>query len=161
MAIDFSQFDAQVDKEQLKKDIAAAQQNSAGEFEEVPAGIYTCDLEKLEVGATKDGRPMLKAMFRIIGDEDGKKIKFTKSCLFMNRVLFGTKNDGNMIASAVGWLKTLEPSEEVGSIIFETYSQFAELVLDIAEDVQSELQYIVNYNPDAFNNIEIDGTIDK
>ena len=34
-------------------------------------------------------------------------------CVFMNRVLFGTKNDANMIASAEGWLESLEPSEDI------------------------------------------------
>ena len=161
MAIDFSEFDKKVDTEQLKKDIAAAKENGVGDFEEVPAGSYACDLERLEVGATKDGRPMLKAMFRIIGDEDGNKIKFTKSCLFMNRVLYGTKNDANMINSAIGWLKELEPSEEIGDIVFESYSQFAELVMDIAEDVQAELRYTVDYDPDAFNSISIAGAYEK
>lgn len=156
MAIDFSKFDKQVDTEQLKKDIAAAQENGTGEYKEVPKGTYRCELERLEVGETKDGRPMLKAMMRILGDEDGNKCEFTRNCLFMNRVIYGTKNDANMIASAVGWLQSLEPSDEVGPIIFETYSQFAELVLDIAEDVSSELQYDVFYDPDAFNNISID-----
>lgn len=160
MAIDFSKFDKQVDTEQLKKDITAAQENGTGEYKEVTKGIYTCALERLEVGETKDGRPMLKVMMRILGDEDGNKCDFTKQCLFMNRVLYGTKNDGNMIASAIGWLKSLEPSEEVGNIVFESYSQFAELVLDVAEDVSEELNYIVDYDPDAFNNISIDDVIE-
>ena len=158
MSIDFSKFDQQVDIDQLKKDVNEVQQNSR-EFEEVPAGVYLCNIEKLEVGETKDGRPMLKAMFRIVGNEDGDKIKFTKSCVFFNRVLYGTKNDGNMIASAIGWLKDLDPSEEVGDVVFETYSQFAELVMDIEEDV-AELQYVVSYDPDAFNNISIDDVIE-
>lgn len=160
MAIDFSKFDQQVDTSQLKKDIADAQEN-AGNYKEVTAGTYCCDLEKLELGETKDGRPMLKVMMRIVGDEDGNKCEFTKNCIFMNRVLYGTKNDGNMIASAIGWLKSLDPSDEVGSITFESYSQFAELIMDIEEDVSSDLQYIVSYDPDAFNSIEIDDVIEK
>lgn len=157
MAIDFSKFDEQVNKEQLQHDIQEAEENGGGGFREVTKGTYTVALENLEVGATKDGRPMLKGMFRIKGDEDGEKCEFTKSCLFYNRVLFGTKNDGNMIASAIGFLKTLEPSEEVGDITFESYSQFADLVLDIAEDVADELEYVVAYDPDAFNSISIEG----
>lgn len=160
MAIDFSKFDKQVNIEQLKKDIAEAQENGTGEYKEVTAGVYRCELEKLELGETKDGRPMLKVMMRILGDEDGNKCEFTRNCLFMNRVLYGTKNDANMIASAVGWLKSLEPSEEVGPVVFENYSQFAELIMDIADDVSSELQYIVNYDPDAFNNIAIDDVVE-
>lgn len=147
--MDFSKFDKEVNMDALQKDIDEAKKNGGvGNYAEIEAGEYVGKIEKLEVGATKDDRPMLKAMFRIT--EGAHK----KACLFLYRVLYGTKNDGNMIASALGWLESLEPSEDVGDITFETYSQFADLVLDIAEDV-SELEYKVKYDPKAFNNISI------
>lgn len=146
--MDFSKFDEQVNLEQLQKDADEIKKNGGtGDYPEIEKGTYTGFVEKLEVGATKDGRPMLKCQFRITGDEH------KNSCLFMNRVLYGTKNDANMIASAIGWLETLEPSEDI-DVKFESYSQFAELVLDIAEDI-AELEYEVDYDPDAFNNISI------
>lgn len=146
--MDFSKFDEQVNLEQLQKDAEEIKKNGGtGEYPEIEEGTYHGKVEKLEVGSTKDGRPMLKCQFRITEGE------CKKSCLFMNRVLYGTKNDANMIASAVGWLETLEPSEDI-DVVFKSYSQFAELVLDIAEDI-AELEYDVNYDPDAFNNIEI------
>ena len=40
-------------------------------------------------------------------------------------------------------------------MIFRGYSEFADLVMDIAEDI-SELEYDVNYDPDAFNSITIE-----
>ena len=148
--MDWSKFDEQVDLEQLKKDAEEAEQNGGfGDYREVPAGTYVGKIEKMEVGCTKDNRPMLKVQFRITEGE------FEKSCLFMNRVLFGTKNDANMIASAVGWLKTLEPSDEVGPIVFESYGQFADLVLDIMEDIDGELEYEIEYDEKSFNNISI------
>ena len=147
--MDFSKFDKEVDLEQLKKDAAEIKENGGtGEYSEIEEGTYHGKFEKLEVGQTKDGRPMLRVMFRIT---EGEKKKF---CLFMNRVLYGTKNDANMIASAVGWLETLEPSEDI-IVTFESYSQFADLVLDIAEDI-AELEYEVYYDPDSFNNIAIE-----
>ena len=149
MAIDFSKFDKQVDIKQLAKDVDEAAKNGGGDFPTVPVGEYTVKLEKLELGETKDGRPMLKGQFRITEGE------YKKQMLFYNRVLFGTKNDANMIASAVGFLKSLEPSEEVGPIAFESYAQFADLCLDVAEDVE-ELEYSVSYDQDAFNSIHID-----
>ena len=152
--MDFSKFDNQVNLDQLKKDAEEIKKNGGtGDFPEIEEGVYTGKIEKLEVGSTKDGRPMLKVQFRIT--ENPHK----NSCLFMNRVLFGTKNDANMIASALGWLETLEPSEEVGPIIFQSYSQFSDLVLDIAEDV-AELEYDVDYDPGAFNNISIAAVYD-
>lgn len=148
--MDFSKFDQEVNLDQLKKDAAEAEQNGGfGDYPEIEEGIYTGKIEKMEVGQTKDGRPMLKVQFRITEGEH------KNACLFMNRVLYGTKNDANMIASAVGWLRTLEPSDEVGNITFESYSQFADLVLDIMEDIDGELEYEVDYDPNAFNNITI------
>lgn len=143
--MDFSKFDKQIDMKELQKDIQEAAENNA-QFDETPAGQYMTKVEKLEVGATKDGRPMLKAMFRIIEGEQKKR------CLFMNRVLFGTKNDANMIASAVGFLKALDSGL---NIVFESYSQFADLVLDIFEEIESTLEYEVSYDPDEFNSVAI------
>lgn len=148
MAIDFSKFDEQVDTTQLAKDVDEAAKNGGGDFPVVPAGIYTIKLEKLELGTTKDNRPMLKGQFKI---KDGT---YKGQMLFYNRVLFGTKNDANMIAAAVGFMNSLEPSEEVGPIVFKSYSQFADLALDVAEDVEG-LEYEAEYDPDKFNSIHI------
>ena len=146
---DFSKFDKQVDLKQLQKDAAEIKINGGtGDYPELPAGTYRVKVEKLEVGATNDGRPMLKAMFRIIEGQHKKQ------CIFFNRVLYGTKNDANMIASAEGWLETLEPSEDIGDVVFTGYSAFADLVMDIAEDI-SELEYEVEYDPDTFNSVTI------
>lgn len=148
--MDFSKFDEQVNLEQLKAEAAEIKKNGGtGDYPELEEGTYLSKVEKLELGQTKDGRPMLKAMFRIIDGENAKQ------CMFFNRVLFGTKNDANMIASAVGWLESLEPSEDVGPVVFESYSQFADLVLDIAEDI-ADLEYDVYYDPEAFNNVSIE-----
>lgn len=144
----WSEFNKKVDLENLAKEAEEIKKNGGiGDYPELEAGTYMAQIEKMEVKETKDGRPMLSAMFRITEGEHKKQ------CMFMNRVLFGTKNDPNMIASAVGWLESLEPSEDI-DVIFEDYDQFAELVLDIAEDV-SELTYEVEYDPDNFNPIHI------
>ena len=58
--IDFSAFDKQVDLKQIQKEAAEIKKNGGtGEYKEVPAGEYHAKCENLEVGATKDGRPML------------------------------------------------------------------------------------------------------
>lgn len=151
--MDFSKFDEQFDKEKLQADIKEAAANGGG-FPVIPKGTYRVKLESMEVGETGPnsaggaGRPMLKAQFRI---QEGEH---KKSCLFLNRVLYGTKNDANMIASAIGFLESLEPSEDVGDIVFDGYNNFAELVMDVAEDV-AELEYDVDYDPEAFNAISV------
>lgn len=146
----WSSFNEKVDLENLNKEKEEIKKNGGtGDYPEIEEGTYHGKFEKLEIKATKDGRPMLSAMFRIT---EGER---KKSCLFMNRVLYGTKNDANMIASAEGWLESLEPSDDIGPVIFENYDQFEELVLDIAEDI-AELEYDVEYDPDAFNSIHIE-----
>ena len=97
-------------------------------------------------------RFLVKAQFRI------REGQFKKSCIFANRVIYGTKNDGNAIASVIGWIKTLEPSEDI-EVKFESYSQFADLLMDIDEDI-CELEYKLSYDPDDYNNIRIDDVLE-
>lgn len=152
--MDFKEFDKKIDVEDLSAKVKEAEENGGnGDFPEIPKGTYTVKLESMEVGETGPnskcpGSPMLKAQFRIIEGE------YDKSCLFFNRVLYGTKNDANMIAGAVTFLSSLEPSDEVGDVEFTSYSDFADLVLDVAEDV-AELEYEVEYDPKAFNAIKV------
>lgn len=156
--MDFSKFDEQVNLDQLKEDAKEAAANGGGDYPEIEDGTYIGKFEKLELGETKDHRPMFKAMFRITeGDH-------TKSCLFMNRVIYGTKNDANMIGSVSGFLAKLEAVDVDGKSIdtsFESYSQFAEMIMDVAEAIDDmDLEYEVDYKKDAFNNITITDVFD-
>lgn len=145
--MDFAKFDKQVGIDKLKADVEDAKKNG-GSFPEIPKGQYMTTVDKLEIGETKDHRPMLKIQMNI---EEGK---YKKHKLFMNRVLYGTKNDANMIASALGFLESLEPTEDVGPLVFESYNQLNQLVLDIAEDIDG-LEYSVDYDESKFNSISI------
>ena len=145
--MDFSKFDATINEAELTKQLEEAKNNAPQTNKEVPAGNYTVKVEKMEVGATNDGRPMFKVQCRILEGE------FKKWCVFMNRVLYGTKNDANMINSVIGWLNNLQPSMTVE---FKNYSQFAELVLDIFEEVADAVEIEVAYDPKAFNSISFD-----
>ena len=91
--MDFSKFDAKVDLEGLQKDVKEAEKNGYdGDYPEVPKGKYEVKFEKIEMKTTKkDGRPMLSVMARILEGD------FKKQCVFMNRVLFGTKNAKNRV----------------------------------------------------------------
>lgn len=151
MAIDFSKFDATINEAELAKQLEEAKNNPQQSGRELPAGNYTVKIEKMELGATKDGRPMFKVQCRILDGE------FKKWCLLMNRVIYGTKNDANMINSVIGWLQKLEPSQTVE---FKNYSQFAELVLDIFEEVVDAVELDVAYDPEAFNSIAIEEVFD-
>lgn len=148
----FDKFNKSVNKEEVRKQVSEAAQNSA-ERKDVPVGKYTGEIDKLELAATKDGRPMLKVQFRI------KEGEYKKQCLFMNRVCAGTKNDMNMIASIEGWINKLEPEKPLE---FDgNYNNFAEDIMDIAEEICNNVMIQVDYDPDAFNNITILEVWDK
>ena len=152
MAVDFSKFDKNVDLQGLQKDIEAAAENG-GDFPEIPKGQYEVRLISLELKLTKKTQaPMMAARFKILeGDYKGQNI-------FMNRVIYGTKNDGNMIKSALGFLKKLEAPDVV--IAFDSYNQFAELLMDVMEAVDGVLEYAIDYDPDAFNSVSIADVFD-
>ncbi len=147
MAIDFDKINRSVDLEGLRKDVENASANGTGDFPTVPAGKYEVALVSLEIkGTKKDNRPMLAASFKILSGE------YKNQRLFMNRVIYGTKNDGNMIKSAVGWLNTLESGVDVA---FHDYKQFADVVMDVAEAVDGKIEFAVEYDDSQFNSIKI------
>ena len=147
MAIDFDKINRSVDLEGLRKDVENASENGTGDFPTIPAGKYEVALVSLEIkGTKKDNRPMLAASFKILSGE------YKNQRLFMNRVIYGTKDDGRMIKSAVGWLNTLESGVDVA---FHDYTQFADVVMDVAEAVDGKIEFAVEYDDSQFNSIKI------
>lgn len=151
--MDFSKFDKMVDKEGLKKDIASASENT-GNFKEVPTGVYEVKVEKMELVETgknskNPGMPMVSIWFKILAGE------YKNSLIFYNKVIMGTSNDGFMIHSNNELLKSLESDMVVE---FESYSQYAQLLLDIHEAIDGKLEYQLNYgeNKQGFKTYEIE-----
>lgn len=125
MAIDFNKWNEEFGGDEAKKELEEAKQKDK-EFSEVPDGIYECEMEKLELAETKDGRPMVKAQFRIkVGDH-------AKQCLFYNQVF----TRGFPQHKALEFLRSLEVYE-ASEIDFDgNFEDFNDLLLDMAEDAQ-------------------------
>lgn len=152
MAIDFDKINKSVDLEGLRKDVENASANGTGDFPTIPAGKYEVALVSLEIkGTKKDNRPMLAASFKILSGD------YKNQRLFMNRVIYGTKDDARMIKSAVGWLNSLESGVDVA---FMDYKQFRDVVMDVHEAIDGKLEYAVDYDPDQFNCISITEVFD-
>lgn len=157
----FDKFDKEIDLkkiEQQKKE--AAEQ---GSFEEVPAGKYIAKIENMELGMTKkDNRPMFKIQMRLVegcGDMEEKflsKYKKKKPCIFMNRVIYGTKNDGGMISSVETFLNKLGLDQ---TFVFSGYERFANDIADAAEACES-LEFEVEYDDSKFNSISVTDVFD-
>lgn len=139
-----------------RKEIEEAKQNNSS-FE-TPKGSYVATIDNMEIGATKDGRPMFKVQMRLVdgnGDTEQEYLthfKNKKPCVFMNRVLAGTKNDKNMIASFEGWMQKLELEHPV--LFMGDFDRLVEEVMDAAEEVQG-LEFGIDYDPEAFNSISV------
>ena len=150
--MDFSKFDKMVDTKDLQKDIQNAAENG-GNFKEVPAGTYEVKVEKMEMVETgenskKPGMPMVSIWFKILNGD------YKNSIIFYNKVIMGTKDDGFMIHSNNELLRQLESDMVVE---FNSYSQYAQLLLDIHEAIDGKLEYALKYdeNKQGYKTYEI------
>lgn len=152
-----NKFNDLYDVNALQKSLEEVEKNNSkkdGDFPEVPVGKYEVKIEKIELGESKNGSPMGKIMFRIIEGE------FKKSCLFYNQVLIGKdKNTGELTAFGLHnfneFLKTLDSQVEIK---FKDFYQYEQLLLDVAEAVESlvyEIQYGKNNDFPTFKILNI------
>ena len=159
MAVDFNKFDKMVNGDELKKQMDAAQ-----EFDDVPKGQYMAVIDKMEIKETKNKDKLMFAVQLGITETLDAPKKQDKRKIFFNRVICGNKsterwNDGVAIKGVISWITKL--LEEGDSIEFKNYSQFAEEVLDIYQDICPQVSLKINYDPDAFNPVEIVEVFDR
>lgn len=133
MAINWEDFDKDVDIENLEKDVEKA---STGDFtgEDVPYGKYEVKITKLELTQSKKGDPMLSVWFQIINGN--QKDRF----IFMNQLVL----QGFQIHTANEFLRSLQTDENVE---FKGYAKYNILILNIYEKIvnnEYELDYQEN-----------------
>ena len=151
MADIFEKWNSNVDLAGLQQDIKDAQENKR-EYDEIPHGEYEVKVDKMELKATKtDKQPMVSIQFRIISG------KYKNSCLFFNKKIGGTKNDGLMIHQSNEFLRSMGTDL---AIEFVDYKQYAELLLDVAEECDTNnlefaLKYEDNKGYDKFTITEV------
>lgn len=142
MAIDFSKFDEKVDLDGLRNDIAEAESNS-GDFKEVPHGNYEIKIQKLELGESKKGDPMFICWMKILSGD------YANSLIFMNQVV----TQGFQIHIVDDFLRSLDSGVEIA---FESYAQYADMIMDVAEAINGNLEYAVEYGENkGFNTFKI------
>ena len=133
----FAQWDNAVDVEGLKKDIQEAAENGGGNFKEVPHGKYEIAIEKMELKATKEKKdPMVSIWMKICDGE------FKGSLIFMNQVI----TQGFQIHIVNEFLRSLiEECPDAPTVEFKSYTQYAELLMDIHELIAESFEYAVDY----------------
>lgn len=148
--MDYSKFDSMVDLDGLKKDIADAEQNGGGEYKDVPHGEYEVSIEKLELRETKKtGKPMMTCWMKIVSDGEYKG-----QMLFMNQVI----TQGFQIHICDKFLRSLvEDMDGAPDVSFESYTQYAELLMDVLECVSGKREFAVKYGETAkgFDTFEV------
>lgn len=124
----WEKFDKEIDKD-MQKQIEEAENS---EFKEVPLGDYEVKVDNMELKISKSGNPMVSIWFRIVAGE------FNNNLLFMNQVI----NQPFQIGLANKILRALDPNK---NIEFETYSQYANLIMDIYEEIDGKFEYAIRY----------------
>lgn len=123
MAIDFAKWNEQFGGQEALDALNEAKSN---EYTEVPDGRYICKLEKLELGESKTGKPMIKGMFRITEGEHKKQ------CLFINQVF----TRGFPQHKGLEFLRSLNVFDESEIDFDGDFNDFNDLLLDIAEEAE-------------------------
>lgn len=142
----FEKWNESTDLKGLQDDIKDAQDNNK-EFEKVPHGEYEVKIDKMELKASKKGDPMVSIWFTIL---EGK---YKKSKLFLNQVI----TQGFQIHIVNELLKSMKTDL---NIEFVDYKQYADLLLDVAEECDANnlefaLKYEDNKGYDKFTITEV------
>ena len=146
----FSKWDKAIDTEGLAKDVEQAAKDGGNRtYKEVPVGQYEVSVEQMELKASKKGDPMVSIWFKIVSDGEYKG-----SMIFLNQVItqgFQIHNCNEILRAMV------QEMDDAPEIAFETYSQYADLIMDIHEAVSGNYEFALNYgqNSKGFNTFEI------
>ena len=143
MAIDFKKWNEEFGGEEAVKALKDAKAN---EYTEVPDGKYTCKLEKLELGESKKGQPMVKGQFRILEGQ------YKKQCIFYNQVF----TRGFPQHKALEFLRSLGVFDDSEIDFDGDFAAFNDLLLDIAEEAERSMKFGVQKSKDGeYTRIEI------
>ncbi|TFE02872.1 DUF669 domain-containing protein [Jeotgalibacillus salarius] len=152
MGFNWDKFDKQVDLDALQEDVKDVEENGGGDFEPVPDGQYEVEVEKMEMTESKKGDPMLSIWFKIIdGDLEGQRIFYNKVMQPQNDRAFGLQvHQNNQM------LRSLWDCEK-DDVKFSSFGDYADLVLDIHEDIDGKFEYLLEKgtNKDGFDTFEI------
>lgn len=147
MAIDFKKWNEEFGGEKAVKELEEAKKN---EYKDVPDGNYVCTLEKLELAASKAGKPMVKGMFRI------KEGKYKKQCLFINQVM----TPGFPTHKALEFLREMDVIDHKEIDFDGDFENFNDLLLDIAEAAEGVKFDVNKTTEDKYTRLRIDDTFD-
>lgn len=139
----WDKFDKQVNLEALAADVKDVEENGGGDFPEIPDGQFEVAVEKMELSESKKGDPMLVIWFKIIdGDFKGQKIFYYKVMQPQNENAFGLQVHQNNEMLRGIW------DCDKDDVKFTSFKDYADLVLDIHEDIDGKFEYLLKKEKD-------------
>ena len=140
----FEKWDSSIDLAGLQSDIEAAAENGGdGDYKEVPHGTYEVAVKQMELKASKKGNAMVSIWFKIVSEGEYKG-----SLLFYNQVV----TQGYQIYMVNNMLRKLTEEMDTPPVIeFKSYSQYANLLLDIFEEIADDFEYGLKYTANKKN----------
>ena len=129
----FEKWDAMVDVAGLQKDVAEAASNGGGSYVKVPHGKYEVKIEKLELAESKSQKPMVSVWFRVLDGEHKDGL------IFYHQVI----TQGFQIHIMNQFLRELQDDVFVE---FTSYSQYANLLMDVFERIDGNFEYVLDYS---------------
>ena len=144
MANIWDKFDEEFDVDALQDEVKDAAKNTGGDFQEVPKGNYEVKVDKMELTKSKKGDPMVTIWFKIV---EGK---FKNSLIFYNQIIpqpFQIHLNNEMLRSLDSGL----------DVEFQSFKQYGNLILDIAEEIDGRLEFELEYgeNKKGYNTYKI------
>lgn len=138
----FDKYASKINAEELAASQKEITENSkgSGNYKEVPVGKYEVKVEKMEAKLSKGGNPMVSIWFKIL------KGDFKDSMIFYN----GVFNEDWMRHRVVDFLSAILDDDthkaEINLILKDSnINQVNDFVLDIHEQVDGQLEYLLDY----------------
>lgn len=136
-------FDKAIDTEAFAEDVKNSAESPV--YKEVPMGEYEVRIQKLELVKSKSGKPMVSVWFKVVSEGE------YKGCMiFMNQVV----ELPFQVHICNAFLRSLDSDAD---IVFKSYRQYGELLMDVFEQVHDSLEYHLKYgmNAKGYNTFEI------
>lgn len=143
MAIDFEKWNKEFGGAAAVAAVKEAKENT---YTELPDETYICTLDKLELGESQKGKPMVKAQFRI------KTGGYANQCLFYNGVMAADdpQYNGFVIHNVLTFLRSLDILDDTEIDFDGDFRTFDDLLLDIAEESEG-LKFKIEKTTDKKN----------
>lgn len=150
MANIFEKWDKSIDTKGLAEDVKqAAIDGENRTYKEVEPGDYEVSVHQMELKASSKGDPMVSIWFKIVSDGE-----FKGSMIFMNQVIM----QGFQVHIVNELLRAMVAECEYAPFIaFETYQQYADLIMDVQEAITDNYEFALKYGKTSkgFNTFEI------